>query len=269
MDKISEFKVYQTRDYSKFKKLLGNREVTPSRLTSIEESIIRIGYQPSPMIVNEKFEVIDGQGRLAACEALSLPVYYVIKKGLTIDDCISMNMKMENWKTADYIKAYADRGFPAYIKLRDDLQKFPKLNWELLMTIKGWGTGPKLREKLVHGKLQYVPLDYVESECARWLQALIPYIKEAGVQKASVLDILTRIYRYGMIDPTRMLESFTNYAARFGERGRRQSDILQFINEIYNFNRSNKVYFADDYRKKAEAASRPADRKRAQNGRYV
>lgn len=255
MDKQTEFKIYQTRDYSKFKKLLGNRDVSPSRLTSIKESIIRIGYQPAPMIVNEKLEVIDGQGRLAACEALSLPVYYVIKKGLTVDDCISMNMKMENWKTADYINCYADRGFPAYVKLREDLKKFRGLDWTHLLTIKGRGSGAFAKEALTNGRFQYISLNYEESECARWVLAIIPHIVESGLHKRTATEILIRLFRYKMIDQTRMLDSFTKYGAKFGANAPRARDTLQFINEIYNYNRVKTVYFADAYRKEAEKAS--------------
>ena len=110
MDKVANIKVMMTDNYSQFNKLLGNREITPNRVNTIKESILKIGYQPSPILVNEKKEVIDGQGRLAACEALSLPIYYIEKAGLTIDDCISMNRKMESWKIKNYIDCYAFSG---------------------------------------------------------------------------------------------------------------------------------------------------------------
>lgn len=58
--------VYETTNYSKFKKMLDNREVSPNRVQKIVKSIDQVGYVMSPIIVNEKMEVIDGQGRLAA-----------------------------------------------------------------------------------------------------------------------------------------------------------------------------------------------------------
>ena len=60
--------VYSTENYRRFKKLLDNREVTPQRVNQIMKSIRDVGYIVSPIIVNEKYEVIDGQGRLAAAE---------------------------------------------------------------------------------------------------------------------------------------------------------------------------------------------------------
>lgn len=263
MGKKSIYTIYETRDYSIFKKLLGNRSLSATRLAAIKDSIIRIGYQPSPILVNEKMEVIDGQGRLAACEALSLPVYYVVKKGLSIDDCISMNMKMENWKDKDFIHCYAEKKYPAYICLRNDLEEFKGLNWFDLLVIKGRGgkNGQK-KEILNQGRLQYTSLDYVEREIARWAIALKPHIKEAGLHSSTALGTLIRLNRYGLIDAARMLESFEKYGAKFGANSPRARDTLQFINEIYNYNRVKTVYFADKYRQAAEAAVRKANKEK-------
>lgn len=257
MDKASNFKVMETRDYSKFKRLLGNRAITQGRINAIKESILRIGYQPSPILINEKKEVIDGQGRLAACEALNLPVYYIEKSGLTIRDCISMNKKMEMWKIKDYIGCYAEQGYPAYVKLQNDLREYRPLTWENLVVITGKGTGPATQEALKDGKLQYVGLDYSERECARWLCALIPHISSTGFAKGATIETLIRLYRYKLIDKNRMLESFEKYGSQFGDGRIRAKDVLQGINALYNFNRRSLVFFADDYRRKAVEASKP------------
>ena len=49
--------VKRTNNYEKFKRLKGNREVSPTRIRKIVESINRVGYITSPIIVNEKMEV--------------------------------------------------------------------------------------------------------------------------------------------------------------------------------------------------------------------
>lgn len=251
MEKMSNIKVMITDNYSQFKKLLGNREVTPNRINTIKDSILKIGYQPSPILVNEKKEVIDGQGRLAACEALRIPIYFIEKKGLTIDDCVNMNKKMESWKIKNYIDSYADRKFPAYVKLKEDLKSFKPLTWEQLLVIKGRGSGPAVQEALKDGKLQYTALDYTERERARWLCALIPYINASGFSKKATIEVLIRLDRYGLIDKARMLESFEKYGAQYSSGRIHTKDVLQDINALYNFNRRNIVFFADDYRKLA------------------
>lgn len=57
--------VYEEKDYSKFKRLENNRDVTESRKEKLKASIAS-GEILNPIIVNEKMEIIDGQGRYEA-----------------------------------------------------------------------------------------------------------------------------------------------------------------------------------------------------------
>ena len=69
----SSEEMFRTTDYDAFKRVLGNRKVLEDRVSKILASFDKIGYIPVPIIVNEKFEVIDGQGRLEACKRRGLP----------------------------------------------------------------------------------------------------------------------------------------------------------------------------------------------------
>ena len=64
MEKVAN--VYKTDDLRRFRMLLNNRQVTESRVKAIMKSIRDNGYLISPIITNEKFEIIDGQGRYTA-----------------------------------------------------------------------------------------------------------------------------------------------------------------------------------------------------------
>jgi hypothetical protein len=68
----------------------------------------------NPIIINDKNEVIDGQHRLAAAQALNTDVYYVKGNGLTLDDVILLNTSSKVWRLDDYLHSYAARGFKAY-----------------------------------------------------------------------------------------------------------------------------------------------------------
>lgn len=121
--KIPEIK--ETRDYSIFKRLEGNRDV--KCVKKIIESIKEIGYLFSPIMVNEKMQIIDGQNRLEAAKALNLPVYYYIEKGIGIEEAISLNLGRTNWKPIDYVKSYAEQGKKPYqciVKLMEDYPFF-------------------------------------------------------------------------------------------------------------------------------------------------
>ena len=64
--------IFRTNKYEIFKQLKGNREVSPKRISKIINSIKEVGYIINPIIVNEKMEVIDGQGRLEALRILKI-----------------------------------------------------------------------------------------------------------------------------------------------------------------------------------------------------
>ena len=139
-----EKEVFKTNDYSKFTKLNGNRRVDEARVLKIISSIEKVGYITSPIIVNEKMEVIDGQGRLEALKRLELPVEYIIQQGIGIEECIAMNIHQVNWKDRDYIESYANRGFESYRFLKELLDKyketFKKKNIKVLIQyIDSWG----------------------------------------------------------------------------------------------------------------------------------
>ena len=116
---ISDITIFKTKDYSVFKRLEENREVTDGRRDAIIESIRKVGYQPVPILVNEKFEIVDGQGRADACEKLGLPIYFVIKKGIGYNECIAMNTQMQNWDIYDFVASYTKKGIPDYVKLQE------------------------------------------------------------------------------------------------------------------------------------------------------
>ena len=77
-----------TRDYSRFKKVVGNRDVKSYK--RVLESIKNVGYIPNPIIVNENYEVIDGQHRLQACEELGISIAYIMIPGLNIESARRM-----------------------------------------------------------------------------------------------------------------------------------------------------------------------------------
>lgn len=120
--------IYSTMDYSSFKKLEGNRDVLQARKNTIMESISEIGWIRNPIVVNEKMEIIDGQGRYEALKELQMPIEYVVAEGAKISHCIALNIKQKNWSVADYVYSYANMGSTDYVLLASLLKKFPNLN---------------------------------------------------------------------------------------------------------------------------------------------
>lgn len=118
-------KIMVTSDYSIFKILDGNRSVQDGRVEKIKSSIKKVGYIPTPIVVNEKMQIIDGQGRFAALKEMEYPICYIVVPGLSIEHCIAMNINQTNWKIMDYVESHAKQGNENYIRLLNLFNKHP------------------------------------------------------------------------------------------------------------------------------------------------
>lgn len=167
--KESKFKIYETTSYSQFKTMEGNRAVKDGRVNKIVESINKIGYVLSPILVNEKMEVIDGQGRLSALERLGLPVHYMVQNGIGIEECRQMNIHQSNWTNYDYVVSYAVRGNKDYQRLQSLCDRYTELPAMVVVASAidancGSGSG-YVSGRLRRGVLEVSESDY---ERARW-----------------------------------------------------------------------------------------------------
>lgn len=156
------YDVYTTKNYDIFKRLVGNRDIPEMRISKIVNSIQEIGWVRNPIVVNEKMEVIDGQGRLTALQRLGLPVEYIIAPGAGSEECIRMNMDMVNWKQPDFIKSYAEQGNPNYQRLLSLTQHYANGNLHIICTAVYRTSKPKHRE-IKAGTLQLTEEQYFEA----------------------------------------------------------------------------------------------------------
>lgn len=99
--------VYETDNYDAFHELEHNRDTTKKRVEKIKKSFLE-GEVLNPIIVNEKLEIIDGQGRFEALKQLGRSIKFIIVNGTNIDDCRRMNQYNTNWTKGDFIDSYSN-----------------------------------------------------------------------------------------------------------------------------------------------------------------
>ena len=126
--------VCQTMDYSLFKTLKGNRDVNQAHLHRLTKSVAK-QYLLSPIVVNERFEIIDGQHRFQAAKANNLPIYYIVAIGYSLNEVQILNSNSSNWRNVDYLKAYCDMGVEAYLKFRAYTKKWPEFKFNSIYAI--------------------------------------------------------------------------------------------------------------------------------------
>lgn len=253
MQKVKEFtipQIYSTKDYSIFKHLTGNREVTNKRAAKIATSIIKRGYIPVPIVVNEKLEIIDGQGRVEALKQLDcgLPIYYVIIPGLNLDDCVAMNVTGTKWDTMDYIVGYADSGKEDYKNLLVTINSHNLPLSVINCAITGvLATNTK---RIVSGEYEY-PMSKMADvdEMLAYVERFKQIIKEHKIKNAITIYLaLCFCYQCPEVNNDQMLDKFERYW-HLCKNSTDTVTVFDGITEIYNYARKvNRVYITTLYR---------------------
>jgi hypothetical protein len=117
-------KVIETSDYSLFKFIDANRSINRAHVKKLKTSFQKM-YLLSPIIVNENYEIIDGQNRFTTAKELGLPIYFIKCDGYGTKAMQLYNTTMKMWGKEDFLKHYCDLASPEYLKFRNFMRKFP------------------------------------------------------------------------------------------------------------------------------------------------
>lgn len=242
-------KIYRTEDYSIFRRLEGNRSVPSTRINKIIKSITSFGYILSPILVNEKFEVIDGQGRLEALKRLGLPVDYIIVHGAGIDECIAMNIYQTSWGMEDYIESNAEKGNASYMYLKQLLQRFKgQFNFRVIVSSLT-GKDDSQNSKIKDGSFTCTINEYEYAVAVlNYLINFKPIIDKVGGRTECYYTALAFCYRDPEVDNDRLLRKMKQLCGNLNPIINIQQ-ALDAIEAIYNNRSKDPVYILTNYRK--------------------
>jgi hypothetical protein len=146
--------VFKTKNYDMFKIIKGNRPLDAANLARLIKSF-KIQYLYTVIILNEFFEIIDGQHRVEACKQLGFEVNYTIIPGLRLKDCQLYNTVGKIWTKKTFHESYCILGSPAYLMLQEFMVNYPEFTLsvaEAIITNNVAGKDNAKREKLGNGK---------------------------------------------------------------------------------------------------------------------
>ena len=107
-----------------FKVMKGNRKTTDAHKDRIRASLSKKNMlHISPIKVNNKGQIIDGQHRLIAALEKGLTPYYISGGDLGMGDVILLNSTQKNWKMSDYLDYYVGEGYGHYITVKEFMKK--------------------------------------------------------------------------------------------------------------------------------------------------
>ena len=246
---MAKYEINETMDYSLFKFMKGNRAVEGIRKKKIRDSIVKVGYVPNPIIVNEKMEIIDGQGRYEVCMELGLPILYIIVPGAGKEECVAMNISATNWALIDYVNLYISEGKESYVRLK---RLYDEHSVPLSVAVcAATGLMTTNNDTVKSGALQLTEAEFAETDAMlEYVDSFGPAIKSNGIGSTAMLKMaLCFCYRCPEVDNETMREQFEKYGYRM-KNGHGSDEVFECLTDIYNHRRKkDRVYIATEYKK--------------------
>ena len=241
--------VFRTNEYGKFRKLDGNRSVTDGRVAKIRKSIETVGYIQSPLVVNEKFEVIDGQGRLEALKQLGLPVDYIIVTGAGLQECIALNINLKNWTLMDYVDSYAFTGNTSYQYLKNLHSEFHKW-FELGILINAVdGTVESASPKIKNGRFYCDEAAYNNARKVLELDlSILDLFSRISGTKKYYIDAFNYCIRDEEVDTKRLISQLKKMAHTLAPAPTMKCALEEY-ERIYNHGKKSSVYIYNNYQR--------------------
>lgn len=174
--------ILQTDNYNIFKRIAGNRvinreHVNKLKISMAEDPNIAIA---TPIIVNDKMEVLDGQHRLEALKKLQLPVSYFQVTNMGLEQVQKINSATKVWNPVDYARSYAELGNDNYKTYLEFKGKYHLTHTILLVYLSGTDRNATLNTtpSFKKGKFKVGDIKLAHRLCQQLIQ-ITPYFKEA------------------------------------------------------------------------------------------
>lgn len=244
------FEVRETSDYKKFKHIDGNRQVIDSHVLRLVRSFEQ-RYLVRIIIVNEKFQVIDGQHSLEGAERTGKPVRYVVVPGYGLKEVQIYNTNVATWKKSDYLQSYADLGLEPYLLMQEFMNDYPEFGigaTEVILTQLYRGSnntvstapGKKLTVKTFEEGGLEIP-DYEQSKLiADKILEFKPFYQ--GFNRLVFVRTILTLLKHPAYNHKQMISKLGYQSTKLVDC----SNVEQYkmlLEDIYNFRQSKKVSF--------------------------
>lgn len=232
--------VQKTNDYNKFKTKQGNRDLNQLHLKRLKSSVQEMDLlHANPILVNERFEIIDGQHRFNVCVELGKPIYYIVVKGLGLREIQVLNANSKNWKLEDYIDGYCSMGKVDYCELKKYVES-TSLGIMVLVSLFCGSDNSDHLNKLKNGELKITHKN-------RGL-IVLQWVKDwekhyAGFSRRSFVLALSQLYSVKGYSHEKMMQKIKYQSAKLVDSLNTKT-YLALLEEIYNYKeRGDKLRF--------------------------
>lgn len=232
--------VQVTSDYTKFQTKQGNRELNYLHLKRLISSVKENDLlYANPILVNDKFEIIDGQHRFNVCKELKKPIYYIMVKGLGLNEIQILNANSKNWKMEDYVDGYCSMGMQEYCEFKKYVET-TDLGISLLLALLCGSDNSDNTSDLKNGKLKLTHKNRA-LVILQWLNDWSQYYD--GCKRRSFVLSLVKLYSIKGYNHDKMMQKIKYQSAKLVDSLNTKT-YLALLEEIYNFKeRQEKLRF--------------------------
>ena len=229
--------MYESRDYSKFKFIEGNRDL--DHVKKVEKSINSVGYLWQPILVNENYEIVEGQHRFTACKNLGLPIIYIIQPGIGIREVQALNTCSKNWTTKNHIhvRATGELENVSYRYLELLCKQFEGLPVEIIIgATSNNGLAKSSAETIRNGSHKCTAKDYEKAQkILADVKSCVPHVSgtRSCIKRALVFAFNLHYSGIADIDPEHLKKKIEAYGSRLN--GRYMEECIQQVEDIYNY----------------------------------
>lgn len=246
-------KVYKTYDLSIFTQIDGNRVPNLQHIKRLSDSIRVYGMKCNPILVNEKFQVIDGQHRLMAAKEAESFVYYIIVNGYSLSEVHTLNLNQKNWTKKDFMDGYANMGVESYVKLKFFIEKNDDYTFgdclNLCSNTSGYGSLSRYNEDRTDGRAYkmteifeegtWVGKDFkIAQDWANKIRMLKPYY--LGYNRSTFVGTMITLFSNPNFDFNEFMHKVRLQPTALVDCANRDQ-YKTLIEDIYNYRSRNKI----------------------------
>ena len=229
-------KIEKTSDYTRFKTIKGNRPIKIGHVNRLKSSFESSPHliEANPVLVNKNWEIIDGQHRFKALEALDMPISFIQLDNYNLADVRTLNTNSRNWSILDYAMSYASQGKKDYMIYLDYLDRFKlgkTITAQLLMLDRAYTT-----MLFKEGKLRVTNLPKTDRLIENFLE-VAAYFPDFYNTKAFTMAFM-RVWLNPRYKHSEMMRKLPKYYAKVQPRNKLM-DYIRDFEEVYNTGKSD------------------------------
>lgn len=227
--------VHTTTDYFLFKPIDGNRNKNLLHINRLKKSMGE-KYLFTVIIVNEKYEIIDGQHRFEVIQELKLPLHYIVCTGYGLNEVHILNANLKTWNADDYLTGYCNLGYDDYLKYASFKEKYELGHNETMSLLSGIPNKTDI-DIFYRGEFKVKSLKNAEHFIEK-IMMIKPYYD--GAKRRSFIYTMMSLFKNKNFEFTEFMQKL-----------KLQPTVLQdcstvtaykiLIEEIYNYRRREKV----------------------------